>query len=229
VGVFEVVAIVDNNELTIAPAPSIMAAGNVFLVTSEHATPFEAQDSTAVTVYTTWTAPIAADTAVSVLRPAGGPMQWWPVLSSAPLRRRLGFLDTPRRATAWQAVHDASRTWDLGTTPYVLVCLRLPQRGNTMHQYLTGDGDGTYDTNEVVLGKIVLGGGASMVREQQMSVNWSSYGTLSHLNVRIRNPDMTLFDTGMLENSMTVAVVCNTVDDAFLPSNNIATSRSLYY
>ena len=100
-----------------------------------------------------------------------------------------------------------------------------------MHQYLTGAGDdlATVDTNEVILGKVILGSGSNMVREQQMSVNLSTYGTLSHLHIRLRNPDMSLFETRRIENSMTLAVVCNPVDDAFLPHNNIGTSRSIYY
>jgi hypothetical protein len=226
-GVFSVGPVVANDTLTLAPPGTtspVTATGEVFLVQVSAAAPFSVIDGSAYSVAVGSLAGIAgsveAHNGVRTFEPLRTVVPWTPYLGFPVLRRRLGFPVFGGSLRGARVTHEAPRDLDVAPEPYVLLCVDLPVRGGNLHHYVTAPGEGY--GNQVVLAKIEPGRGVV----QHMPVDLSEYTTLRNIRVSLRNPDMTLFPTHGVANSLTLGVTCVPIDNIF--EHAPSTSESVY-
>ncbi len=126
-------------------------------------------------------------------------------LHAAPstIRDRLGL----SRDCAGRASHTMPRQWNVDHPQYILVVLHDQHSATSSHVQPDDR------TGGVILGKLVMGGGYTLVREQQMTVTFSSYQTLSDLHVSLRLPDGSLYPVHGTEHTWTLWVVTEPADE----------------
>ena len=208
VGVFQVVSIESNSEMTIGSSTDTRTGGGaISLVTRRGALPYTGTgaDGSRVAIAVASTGPCAGLTvgnnAVHTLKHLLPPGPWRPILNQN-LERRLGFPGLP----SFTARHVSARSWSMSPVPYVLLCIELPDRDP--HEYLLGldevnstSSSGGY---RVILGKFNFG---HLGLEPHGNGAMVNVAHLRDLHISIRNPDMTLFHTGGIENACTLQFI----------------------
>ena len=223
VGIFTVVAVVDESTITVLETAATTTAGKqAALVQSQEQATTTVVDGTHIRVRGRLS--VANGTPIEALWHATPPqLQLYPTRLA---RDRLGFTQVRQTSgdTIPRLVGDTQM--HLSDVPYVLFCLRgISASGTSMHVYprMPGDAD---EQDVAILGKIILGNGQILLREQHMNLSLSEFGRLHHVHVVLLNPDKSPYRTHQSPNSFTLGITMDRTDTPFDAGR--ATSYNLY-
>ena len=200
VGIFTVAAVVDESTLTVLEVAPTTTAGKSAAPVQSQELATTVVDGTHIRVRGRLSVPTA---------PGRGSVACHGAAAEAlpePLARdRLGFTQVRHTADGIPRLVGDTQM-HLGDVPYVLFCLRgVSASGTSAHIYprMSGDAD---EQDVAILGKVILGSGQILLREQHMNLSLSEFCSLHHVHVVLLNPDKSPYRTHQSPNSFTLGI-----------------------